>query len=84
MRVQVLGTGCPKCNELAKRTEEALRSLGFDFTVEKVTDLREILEAGVLMTPALMVNGRLKSSGRVPAASEIATILTSEVQGGVS
>lgn len=76
MKIQVLGTGCAKCKELTKRTEEAIALLGLDATVEKVTDLNGIMSFGVVMTPALAVDGAVKLAGRLPRVAEIQTILT--------
>jgi small redox-active disulfide protein 2 len=75
MRVAVLGPGCPKCNELAKRTEEVLRELALDASVEKVTDLQEITRYGVFITPALVVDGDVKVVGKVPSKAEIRRLL---------
>jgi len=77
MRIQVLGTGCAKCKELATRTENAARLLGLEVAVEKVTDVREIMKFGILMTPALAIDGTVKIAGRVPTEAEIQTVLTS-------
>ena len=77
MKIQVLGTGCPKCQKLAEQTEQAARETGADYTLEKVTDLNAILAAGVMRTPALLVDGEVKVSGRVPSAEELKIILNS-------
>lgn len=77
MKIQVLGTGCPKCNKLAELTERVAREKQLEFTLEKVTDLNAILAAGVMMTPALMVDGEVKVSGRIPTEPELQTLLTS-------
>jgi small redox-active disulfide protein 2 len=76
MRIQVLGPGCTKCKELTKRTENAVRLLGLELTVEKVTDFREIMKFGIMMTPALAIDGTVKIVGRVPTEAEIQTVLT--------
>jgi small redox-active disulfide protein 2 len=78
MKLQILGTGCPKCRQLEANTREALRSAGLEASVEKVTDVDEIMNMGVMMTPALAVDGVVKSAGKVLAKDEIARIL----QGG--
>jgi len=70
-KLQVLGTGCAKCNELASRTEQAAKELGLDFELIKVDRLEEIMEFGVMMTPALAVNGEVKLSGKVPGVEKI-------------
>ncbi len=70
-KVQVLGPGCPKCVELAKRAEEAAQALGEEVQVEKVTELNKIMSFGVFMTPALVVDGEVKVVGKVPSVDEI-------------
>ena len=73
--VQVLGTGCPKCAKLAAQAEEAIKDLGIDATVDKVTDITEITSFGVMMTPALAVDGEVKVVGSVPSVDEIKRLL---------
>ena len=75
-KLQVLGPGCPKCVELAKRTEEAARAAGGDYEVEKVSDLSTIMAFGVMMTPALVVDGEVKVVGQVPSVEEIKKIIS--------
>lgn len=80
-KIQILGTGCSKCNALAENTESALRLAGLDFPIEKVTDLQEILAAGIMMTPALVIDGEIKAVGKVLSPAEILEMLTgSDVQ----
>lgn len=74
--IQILGTGCTKCKTLAERAERAANDLGIQFTLEKVTDITAIMAAGVMMTPALMVDGEVKVSGRVPTVPELQTMLS--------
>jgi small redox-active disulfide protein 2 len=76
MLLQILGPGCPKCRKLAEATEEAARKLGLEYRMEKVTDIQAIIGFGVMMTPALAVDGVVKVSGKVPSAEEIREILT--------
>ena len=71
MRIQILGTGCPKCKTLAANAEAAVRSLGIEATVEKVEKIADIMKFGVMLTPALVVDGVVKSAGRVLSAEEI-------------
>jgi small redox-active disulfide protein 2 len=71
MKVQVLGPGCPKCKKLAENAEAAAREVGSDVQVVKVTDIDEIVKSGVMLTPGLAVNGKVKSAGRVPDIEEI-------------
>jgi small redox-active disulfide protein 2 len=74
-KLQVLGTGCPKCKRLAENAEAAAKALGIEYTLEKVTDLREIMAFGVMMTPALAVDGVVKVVGKVPDAEAIKAFL---------
>lgn len=73
--LQILGTGCPKCTKLAEQAEAAARSLGIDYRVEKVTELREIMKFGVMMTPALAVDGVVKVAGSVPDVESLKGML---------
>lgn len=73
--LQILGTGCPKCRKLAETTEEAAKSLGLEYRMEKVTDIQAIMGFGVMTTPALAVDGVVKVSGKVPSADEMKKIL---------
>ena len=75
MKIQVLGTGCHKCKTLAQVTEQAVAELGLAADISKVTDLKEIMAMGVMMTPALAVNGTVKVAGRVPGVAEIKSML---------
>ena len=75
-KIQILGTGCPKCRKLAENAEAAAKGLGIEYTLEKVTDINEIMKLGVMMTPALAVDGKVKVSGKVPPPNEIMTMLT--------
>jgi len=75
MKIQVLGTGCPNCNKLAENAEAAARELGIDYEIEKVTDLKEIMSFGVMMTPALAVDGEVKVAGKVLSSHDIKEIL---------
>lgn len=74
-KLQVLGPGCPKCTELAKRTEEAAQAASLEFELEKVTELNQIMSFGVFMTPALVVDGEVKMVGKVPSVDEIKKII---------
>ena len=71
MKIQVLGTGCPKCTKLAEHAATAATELGIEFELEKVKDINDILMFGVMMTPALVIDGRIKVSGNVPSVDEI-------------
>jgi small redox-active disulfide protein 2 len=73
--IEVLGSGCPKCKKLAEVADRAARDLGVEFDLVKVTDLQKIMAYGVLMTPALVVNGQVKVSGKVPSLDETKKML---------
>jgi small redox-active disulfide protein 2 len=73
--LQILGTGCPKCKKLAENTEVAAKDLGIEYEIEKITDIREIMKFGVMITPALVVDGEVRYSGRVPSAEKIKEVL---------
>ncbi len=75
-KIQILGTGCPKCKKLAENAEAAAKELGIEFEIEKVTDINEIMKFGVMMTPALVVDGDVKVVGKVPPPDEINQMLT--------
>ncbi len=70
-KLQILGTGCPKCKKLAENTEAAAKALGIEYKIEKVTDINEIMKFGVMMTPALAVDGQVKIVGKVPSPVDI-------------
>jgi small redox-active disulfide protein 2 len=74
-KIQILGTGCPKCKKLAENAEAAARILGIEYKIEKVTDINEIIKFGVIMTPALAVDGQVKTVGKVPSTQEIKGML---------
>ena len=75
MQLLILGTGCAKCAKLYEAKEQAAQSLGLQYELEKVTDLKQIMAFGVMTTPALVVNGQVKVSGKVPSVDEIKTML---------
>jgi small redox-active disulfide protein 2 len=74
-KLQILGTGCPKCRLLADAAETAAKELGIDYELEKVTELNRIMGFGVMLTPALVVDGVVKVSGKVPSADEAKALL---------
>jgi len=74
--IQILGTGCPKCKKLAENAEAAAKALGIEYQLEKVTDIDRIMGFGVMMTPALVVDGQVKAAGSLPTAEEIRKMLT--------
>ncbi len=74
-QIKILGTGCAKCNNLALAAEAAAKATGEPYTIEKVTDLKEIMAHGVMVTPALVVDGHVKVAGRVPPVEQITKML---------
>lgn len=74
-KLQVLGPGCAKCAKLAESAEEAAKALGLNYQLEKVADINAIMNFGVMMTPALVVDGVVKVVGKVPSVEEIKRLL---------
>lgn len=77
MKIEVLGTGCQKCNALESATRAAADRLGVAYDLTHVTDITEFMKRGVMMTPALAIDGEVKVSGKVPSETELTTMLTS-------
>ena len=75
MKIQILGTGCPKCEKLAANAKKAADNLGLDYEMEKVTELNQIMEFGVMSTPALAVDGKVLVVGKVPNPAELEKLL---------
>jgi len=75
-KLQILGTGCPKCKKLAENAEAAAKELGIEYELEKVTEITEIMKFGVMMTPALAVDGDVKVVGKVPEVNDIKGFLS--------
>lgn len=75
IKVQILGMGCPKCRQLTANAERAVAELGLEASVEKVTDIQAIAGFGVMVTPALAVDGKVKAAGKVLSAEDIKKIL---------
>lgn len=76
MKIEVLGTGCAKCESLAANAKAAADKLGVAYELCKVTDLQEIMNRGVMITPALVVDGEVKVTGKVPNEAELASVLS--------
>ena len=74
-KIQILGTGCTKCVKLAENAQEAAKSAGVEFEIEKVTNINDIMNYGVMMTPALVSDGEVKVMGKVPDAAEIGRMI---------
>lgn len=76
MKIQVLGPGCHKCEELAKNVHQAIKDSGADCTMEKITDIMEITNFGVMLTPALAIDGEVKSVGKVLSVDEVKKLIS--------
>ncbi len=74
-KLQILGTGCPNCQKLTAQTEAAAKAMGLEYELEKVTDLDQIMAFGVMMTPALAVDGQVKVVGRIPSVADLQKLL---------
>jgi len=75
VEIRILGTGCPKCHKLEEETRHAAAEMGLDCNIEKVSELKDIMAYGVMMTPALVVDGEVKVVGKVPAREDIKKLL---------
>lgn len=75
MIIKILGTGCEKCDKLYTATEQAIKNLGIDAEIEKVEDLMELVRYGVMTTPALMIDGKVVSAGRVLKTADVEKLL---------
>lgn len=73
--IQILGTGCPKCKQLAENTEIAVKNIGLECEIQKVTEIKEIMKFAVMITPALAVDGKIKIVGKVPSPEDIQKII---------
>jgi len=74
-KIQILGTGCPKCKKLTENAEKAAKTAGIDYEIVKVTDINDIMKFGVMITPALAVDGEVKSVGKILSVEEIQKFL---------
>lgn len=74
-KLQVLGTGCPKCMKLTELTKQAADDLGIEYELEKVSEIQQIMKFGVMLTPALVVDGKVKFAGKVPSVDELKKII---------
>ena len=75
MKIQIIGTGCPKCKQLEANARKALEETGKKAEIEKIMDINKIIEAGVMATPALAIDGKVKSSGKIATVEEIKELL---------
>jgi len=79
MKIEILGTGCAKCNLLEQTAKSAADKLGLSYELEHVRDINEFAKRGVMFTPALIVDGRVLSAGKVPSESEMSRLLNNSV-----
>ncbi len=75
MKIQILGPGCAKCTKLAENANAAAKELGIDYEIEKISDVNQIMTFGVMMTPGLVIDGEVKSVGKVPSQDEVKNML---------
>jgi small redox-active disulfide protein 2 len=75
MKIQILGTGCTKCKTLFEITSQATEELGIICEIEKITDINQIIDLGVMITPALVVDGEVKFSGKLPSLEDVKAVL---------
>ena len=75
-KIQILGTGCPKCKALTQNAETAAKEMGIEHQIEKVTEINEIMKFGVMMTPALVIDGQVKVVGKVISPEQIKAMLS--------
>ncbi len=81
MKIEILGTGCPKCNMLEAVAKNAADKLGVPYELVHIKDIGKIASYGVMMTPALAIDGKVKVVGKVPSEAEVTTLLTSALSG---
>ncbi len=74
-KIQILGTGCPKCKKMEEAADQAAKELGIEYELQKVTDITDIMSFGVMMTPALVVDGEVKVAGKVPKYEELKNMI---------
>ncbi|MEZ5364232.1 MAG: thioredoxin family protein [Bryobacterales bacterium] len=79
-KLQILGTGCKRCQLLTERAEQAARELGVEYEVEKITEIDDIVRFGVMVTPALAVDGQVKLSGHVPTVENLKSMISPGLQ----
>ncbi len=75
MKISIYGAGCKKCNTLFEYTKQAVSELGIECEVEKITEMEKIMEAGVMLTPALAIDGEIKFANKVPSVQELKGII---------
>ncbi len=78
MEIKVLGTGCPKCHALEKTVKEVLDETGITAEIKKITDIKEIASHGIMLTPGLVINGKVKSAGKVLSKNDVKKYIEEE------
>ncbi len=78
--IKILGPGCPRCQEVEKRTKEVVEEMKLEANIEKITDIRKIMEYRIMATPGLVINGKIKISGKIPAKSQIKEFIEEEME----
>jgi small redox-active disulfide protein 2 len=81
MEIRILGPGCPRCQEVEKRTINALADLNVGADVQKISDIKKIMEYRIMGTPGLVINGKVKCAGRIPSLEEIKRWIQEENRG---
>ncbi len=81
MKIQILGTGCPKCRKLTENAEAAAKALQLDYELEKISDIKQIISFGVMTTPALVLDGKIVLLGAAPSVGELKTVLSAHDSG---
>ncbi len=79
-KLQILGTGCPKCEKLTELTEQVAKELGIKYEIEKVKDINNIMSFGIMITPALVVDGEVKIAGTIPTRENLKKIISGEIK----
>lgn len=74
-KIEILGTGCPTCVKLEKLTDQAAKEMGIEYNIEKVTEIDKIIDYGVMYTPALVVDGEVKSTGKLPSLDKLKELI---------
>ena len=72
MKIEILGTGCPKCKKLSELIQTVVQELGISVEIKKITDINQIIDYGVMVTPALVIDGDVRVAGKIPSKQEIA------------
>ncbi|NCA98004.1 MAG: thioredoxin family protein [Clostridia bacterium] len=79
MEIKVVGSGCTNCKNVLARTQQAVKEMGVEAEILYITDMEQIIATGILQTPGLMINGKVKSAGRVPSVKDIKKLIESEI-----